>query len=161
MDIILAFHLVSQQLSIPDDLLSSVCYVESTHNIKAYHAHDGKGNSVGICQIKLSTARMLGFRGTERQLRNPETNIFYAGKYLQHNLIRYNDISKAVIAYNQGHAGNLTSTIYSKKVLAHWKTQLKEKLQTRELKETAVNQIYRCYLPYGSLESERFLVTER
>jgi len=117
------FLIVSAQFNLPPGLLSSLCYVESKHKITAYHKDDGKGNSVGICQIKIQTAKNLGFKGTEKELMKPENNIYYAGAYLQHQRTRYNgDINKAVIAYNIGSAKELTTTKYQAKVFKQWGT---------------------------------------
>ncbi len=115
------FMIVSAQFNLPQGLLSSLCYIESKHKITAYHKADGKGNSVGICQIKLSTAKNLGFEGTEKELMQIENNIYYAGKYLQHQRTRYNgSIIKAVIAYNIGSARDLTISHYQFKVFKQW-----------------------------------------
>jgi soluble lytic murein transglycosylase-like protein len=40
-----------------------------------------RGN-IGLMQIKLGTARSLGYTGTAERLRDPETNLTYAVKYL-------------------------------------------------------------------------------
>jgi soluble lytic murein transglycosylase-like protein len=118
------FTSVSIQYGLPVDLLSSLCYVESKHNIATIHVHDGNSSSFGVCQIKLKTARGLGFRGTEKQLMEPKYNVKYAGKYLKHQLIRYHgNVEKAVIAYNMGHAGDLTTSRYQVKVFNKWKEQ--------------------------------------
>lgn len=99
----LMFVAASQSFNLPTGLLSSLCFVESSHNVKAIHHDDGGSNSVGICELKLSTARLLGFKGTERQLMIPKDNIKYAAKYLKKQLKRYHgNISKAVAAYNAG-----------------------------------------------------------
>lgn len=116
------FIIVSAQFNLPPGLLSSLCYVESRHDLNAYHSDDGRGNSVGICQIKIDTAKDLGFKGTEKELMKPENNIYYAGAYLQHQRTRYNgSITKAVIAYNIGHAGSLTTSKYQYKVFKQWR----------------------------------------
>ncbi len=115
------FLSVSLQLGLPPNLLSSLCYVESKHKVSTIHYADGDSNSVGICQVKLKTAQFMGFRGTEKELMNPKVNIYYAGKYLKHQLLRYGQINKAVIAYNQGHAGDLLQTEYQVKVFAIWR----------------------------------------
>lgn len=111
----------SMQLNLPPNLLQSICYVESTHRINSVHYNDGTSNSIGICQIKLRTAQWLGFKGTERELMEPNVNIYYAGLYLRHQLTRYKVVNKAVIAYNQGHAGLLTSSKYQIKVYKQWR----------------------------------------
>lgn len=110
------------QYGLPANLLSSLCYVESKHDIHAYHKDDGKGNSVGVCQIKIGTARMLGFKGTERQLMNPYINIHYAALYLSHQIKRYNgNITYGIISYNIGSRKMLTSSKYSSKVYKEWR----------------------------------------
>jgi len=119
--LMLLFMMASAQNNLPQGLLSSLCYIESGHNVKAFHRHDGKGNSVGICQIKLATAKMLGFKGTEKQLMEPQNNIEYAAKYLAKQIERYHNINRGVIAYNMGNAKNLTTSQYQVKVFKHWK----------------------------------------
>lgn len=115
------FMIVSAQFNLPPGLLSSLCYVESNHHINAIHHDDGNGDSLGICQIKLSTAQGLGFKGTQKELMQIENNIYYAGAYLQHQKSRYNgNITRAVIAYNIGSAKNLTNTKYQTKVFKQW-----------------------------------------
>jgi soluble lytic murein transglycosylase-like protein len=42
----------------------------------------GRGGAIGMMQIKLATARGLGYTGTAEGLRDPETNLTYAVKYL-------------------------------------------------------------------------------
>jgi soluble lytic murein transglycosylase-like protein len=119
----LYFLLTSSQFNLPPGLLDSICYTESTYNTRAIHLDDGPGGpSLGVCQIKYSTAKWLGFKGTPTQLMNPKTNILYAGKYLAKQLERYDDnAQKAVIAYNYGHAPkNLTNTKYQIKVFKRW-----------------------------------------
>lgn len=115
------FIATSAQFNLPPGLLSSVCYVETRHNIQAMHYNDGVGNSVGVCQIKLRTAQWLGFKGTEQELLEPSTNIYYAGAYLAYQARRYGSINKAVIAYNYGHSKNLTTTEYQVKVFNKWR----------------------------------------
>lgn len=111
------FILASQQFNLPRGLLSSVCYVESKHDITAYHPNDGQGNSVGICQIKISSARLVGFKGSEKELMKPEVNIYYAAAYLAHQRSRYRgNLQKAVISYNMGSAKGFTKTDYSARV---------------------------------------------
>lgn len=118
----LLFILNTQAFILPPYLLESICYVESKHNISAFHKDDGTTNSVGICQIKLKTAQWLGFKGTEKDLMEPNNNIYYAAKFLAHNLKRYHGkLSQAVISYNQGSAKGLTHTNYSDKVFKQWR----------------------------------------
>ena len=42
----------------------------------------GRGGAIGLMQIKLATARALGYTGVAAGLRDPDTNLTYAVKYL-------------------------------------------------------------------------------
>jgi len=42
----------------------------------------GRGGTIGLMQIKLATARSLGYTGDAAGLRDPNTNLTYAVKYL-------------------------------------------------------------------------------
>ena len=42
----------------------------------------GRGGTIGLMQIKLATARSLGYTGDAEGLRDPETNLVYGVKYL-------------------------------------------------------------------------------
>jgi hypothetical protein len=42
----------------------------------------GRGGTIGLMQIKLATARGLGYKGDAEGLRDPETNLTYGVKYL-------------------------------------------------------------------------------
>ena len=121
METLTAFFLAASiQYNLPSGLLESLCYVESKHNITAVHEDDGGSDSLGVCQVKIETAQLMGFEGTEVELMDPKVNIFIAAAYLSHQLHRYGDVTKAVIAYNRGSAGMLTSTAYSNKVMQTW-----------------------------------------
>lgn len=120
------FMLTTIQLGLPADLLKSVCYTETKLNIVAIHHNDGRSSSIGLCQIKLSSAKQMGFKGTEKKLFEPSNNIYYAGKYLNYQLKRYHgNIKKSIIAYNYGHAGCLTFTKYQYKVFKYWRGEIK------------------------------------
>lgn len=121
--LIIAFLFVTNtaQFNLPPNLLSSLCYVESKHNPNAIHKDDGKTDSLGICQVKLATAKSLGYKGTAKGLLNPNANIYYAAKYLSYQRSRYHgSISKAIIAYNRGNAKGLILSEYSVKVTKQW-----------------------------------------
>lgn len=123
----LIFASVTLELGLPDGLLSALCFIESSHKIHAIHLNDGKGHSLGICQIKLETARMLGYKGTEYKLhKDPKTNIFWAGKYLKKQIDRYEDVNLGISAYNAGKArvndrGEVLNRKYLHKVLTRWR----------------------------------------
>lgn len=115
------FLTVSTQFNLPNNLLSSLCYVESKHEINAIHLDDGGSKSLGICQVKYNTAKWLGFKGTESELMLPENNIYYAAKYLAYQQKRYSCINKAIIAYNKGNAKHFTKSKYRDKVIKQWR----------------------------------------
>ena len=116
MSLLTIFATATAMHGLPPNLLEALCYEESKHNTEAISFNDGKGHSYGICQIKLSTARQMGFKGPIYKLLEPQTNIFYAAKYLSRQMTRYNgNIQKATSAYNRGSA--VGETKYSKRVL--------------------------------------------
>lgn len=114
------FITTSIQFNLPNGLLSSLCFVETRHIASVVHIDDGSSHSYGVCQVKLETAKYLGFKGTVEQLMNPKINIYYAAKYLQKQILRYNDINKGIVAYNRGNSNKLTRSIYSDKVNKQW-----------------------------------------
>jgi hypothetical protein len=118
----LIFIAVSIQHKLPPGLLSSLCWVESKHVVTAIHHDDGDADSLGVCQVKLATAKDLGFKGTAKQLMNPSVNIQYSAKYLAKQLKRYKgNVAKAVISYNRGNARNLTTSKYQRTVFNKWR----------------------------------------
>lgn len=62
---------------LPLALAHAVITLESGYRSKIIH----KGN-YGLMQIRLGTARAMGFRGTPRQLLNVDTNLRYGMRYL-------------------------------------------------------------------------------
>lgn len=114
------FFTLSLKYGLPLGLIDSLCYIESKHKVNAIHHDDGNSDSIGICQIKYNTAKSLGYRGTIKNLYNPENNIKYAALYLRKQINRYNSIQRGVVAYNRGNAKHLTSSIYQAKVYSEW-----------------------------------------
>ena len=116
----------TEQFKLPKGLLNAVCWVESSHRPQVIHKDDGKGHSVGLCQIKIGTARMLGFSGTQEDLLDPVVNAYYSGKYLSKQIKRYNgNLTKAIAAYNAGRFnadenGLPLNKKYVKKVMKAW-----------------------------------------
>lgn len=124
------FALITNTFSLPAGLIQAICFTESGYNVHAIHLYDGATHSYGVCQIKIETARFLGFKGTERQLLKPETNVYYAGKYLRYQLNRYSgNRYKAIAAYNAGTfnpssvmVGKAKNHKYVSKVMIAWNT---------------------------------------
>jgi soluble lytic murein transglycosylase-like protein len=68
----------AQANGVPEALVHRVIVRESK-----YHPNlIGRGGAIGLMQIKLATARGVGYTGTAEGLRDPETNLTYAVKYL-------------------------------------------------------------------------------
>lgn len=101
--LMMLFATTTQDFNLPPGLLSALCWVESNHQARAVNPDDGGSPSVGVCQIKPSTARILGFKGSRQALMQPKYNIKYAAKYLKQQIDRYNgDLRQGVAAYNAG-----------------------------------------------------------
>lgn len=83
-------------------ILLAIC----THETKLQNVtvqNDGGSASIGICQMKLDTAKFLGYQGNQAGLLNPKINAKYAALYLKYQNERYNgDWCKAVAAFNAG-----------------------------------------------------------
>ncbi|SHN79824.1 lytic transglycosylase domain-containing protein [Bradyrhizobium erythrophlei] len=62
----------------------------------------GRGGAIGMMQIKLATARGLGYTGTAEGLRDPETNLTYAVKYLAGAYRAANGNQNRAVSYYAG-----------------------------------------------------------
>lgn len=124
--IALLFVAASQAFSLPPGLLSALCFVESSHRPYVINIHDGGSPSIGICQLKLTTARSLGFRGSSKELKRPGVNIYFAAKYLHSKIEKNNgNLVRAIAAYNRGsykkgRKGMPINVKYVYKVLEAW-----------------------------------------
>jgi soluble lytic murein transglycosylase-like protein len=63
---------------VPEVLVHRVIVRESKYQASLL----GRGGAIGLMQIKLATARALGYTGDAAGLRDPETNLKYGIKYL-------------------------------------------------------------------------------
>lgn len=63
--------------AIPPALLDAVVRIESRYNPQVRNA-----GAIGLMQIKLATARGIGFTGDAHALAKPETNLQWGAKYL-------------------------------------------------------------------------------
>jgi soluble lytic murein transglycosylase-like protein len=68
----------AQANGVPEILVHRIIVRES----KYQPALVGRGGTIGLMQIKLATARSLGYTGTAEGLRDPDTNLNYGVKYL-------------------------------------------------------------------------------
>ncbi|WP_456638917.1 lytic transglycosylase domain-containing protein [Bradyrhizobium sp. USDA 10063] len=82
------------------EIAEAVMGVESGYNAGAI----GGVGEIGLMQVLPSTARMLGFTGTNAELAVPETNIRYGVTYLaQAWRLARGDLCTAVMKYRAGH----------------------------------------------------------
>jgi soluble lytic murein transglycosylase-like protein len=69
--------------------------VESTFKHTA--AKDG---NYGLMQIRVATAKAMGFKGNLNELMTPENNVEYGLRYLQYCQDKYHDVTLALGCYN-------------------------------------------------------------
>jgi soluble lytic murein transglycosylase-like protein len=127
--------LVAKSFGVPGALMLAVCSNESNLT-NAFAPHDGGSPSFGICQIKLDTAKMVGYLGDGHGLMNPEINVKWSAIYLKKLLDQYDDSwCKSVSAYNLGtfkesrrHRGRPINMSYVKKVQEKLPPELRYKL---------------------------------
>ena len=101
---------------VPLDLAHAVVYSESSYRPNAR----GAAGEIGLMQLRLSTARMMGYRGSAKGLYDPATNIRYGMKYLggAHRLAGGSTCG-TILRYNAGHGAtrmNPVSRRYCNKV---------------------------------------------
>ena len=98
LDALIASH--AQANGVPASLVHRVVVRESRYRPGAI----GRGGAMGLMQIKLATARGLGYRGSARGLLDAETNLKYAVKYLAgaYRVARGNH-DRAVMHYARGY----------------------------------------------------------
>src|SRR5450432_2321401 len=63
---------------VPEALVHRVIVRESKYKADLI----GRGGTIGLMQIKLATARGVGYKGDAEGLRDPDTNLAYGVKYL-------------------------------------------------------------------------------
>ena len=109
----------ASEYGIPASLADAVIMVESNYQPDVR----GRAGEVGLMQIKPSTARGMGYKGTTAALFDPETNIRVGMLYLAkaHDLAD-GDICGTILRYNAGHNArrmNKRSAAYCAKVKRH------------------------------------------
>ncbi len=88
--------------ALPETLVHRVILRESRYQPDLV----GRGGTIGLMQIKLSTARSLGYMGSAEGLRDPETNLTYAVKYLAGAYRAANgDHVRTIAYYSSGYYG--------------------------------------------------------
>lgn len=85
---------------LPPEIADAVIKVESNYNPSAR----GKDGEYGLMQVMPPTARLLGHRGGDEELADPETNIKLGVRYLAEAYIRAKgDLCTALMKYRAGH----------------------------------------------------------
>jgi soluble lytic murein transglycosylase-like protein len=116
LDALVARHAAANKL--PESLLRRVIRRESRGNPRVVHS----GN-YGLMQIKLATARAMGYRGDARGLLDADTNMTYAVKYLAG-------------AYRAA-GGNADRAVHYYAAGYYYATKRKRRLSTNERKSTS------------------------
>lgn len=88
----------AQANGVPEELVHRVIVRESRYRPGLV----GRGGTIGLMQIKLATARGLGYTGTAEGLRDPNTNLTYAVKYLAGAWRAANGDHRRAVAYYAG-----------------------------------------------------------
>jgi len=95
-------------------LAKAICKVESSINPSAI---GDAGKAFGLMQIWYATAKGHGYTGTPYGLLNPETNIYFATKELNHLTRKYGTY-KGIMGYNIGETqlrkGKIQTVYYNK-----------------------------------------------
>lgn len=85
---------------VPESLAHAVISVESNYRPTAR----GSAGEIGLMQIKPTTARMMGYRGSAKGLYDPETNIKYGMLYLaKAHELGGGSTCGTILKYNAGH----------------------------------------------------------
>jgi soluble lytic murein transglycosylase-like protein len=95
-DALVATHAAAN--GVPESLVHRVIVRESRYHPGVV----GRGGAIGLMQIKLATARGLGYTGDAAGLRDPNTNLTYAVKYLAGAYRAANGNHDRAVAYYAG-----------------------------------------------------------
>jgi soluble lytic murein transglycosylase-like protein len=108
----------ARSYGVPVNLAHAVIQIESNYR----PGTRGTAGEIGLMQVKLQTARGLGYRGSAKGLYNPDTNIRYGMAYLGGaRKLGGKSVCGTILRYNAGHYAkrmNPTSAKYCAKVKA-------------------------------------------
>lgn len=86
--------------SLSADIAEAVVFVESGYNPGVI----GSAGEIGLMQVRPGTAAMLGFRGSDAELAEPDVNIHYGVLYLSRAWhLAGGDLCRALMKYRAGH----------------------------------------------------------
>ncbi|CDZ25636.1 lytic transglycosylase domain-containing protein [Neorhizobium galegae] len=127
----------ADEYDVPEELALAVVQIESNFRPTA----KGSAGEIGLMQIKPATARLMGYRGPDYGLYDPETNIRFGMKYLAgaHEL-GGGKICGTILRYNAGHGAkrmNPVSKRYCNRVQAVIETAEQSTEQTASLSPVA------------------------
>ncbi len=109
----------SLAFGLPPALVDAVMAVESRYNTAVV----GMDGEVGLMQVMLPTARMMGFTGTSAELATPDVNVHYGVRYLAGAWrLAHGDLCTATMKYRAGHGEtrfSFLSVEYCTRVRAH------------------------------------------
>lgn len=109
----------SRAVGLPPAFVDAIMAVESRYN----SASIGLDGEIGLMQLMLPTARMLGFTGTPAELAIPEINVHYGAKYLAGAWrLAGGDLCTAAMKYRAGHGEtrfSFLSVDYCNRVRGH------------------------------------------
>ncbi|MDQ0439783.1 soluble lytic murein transglycosylase-like protein [Kaistia dalseonensis] len=92
--------------NVPLSLAHAVITVESNYQPNMR----GSAGEIGLMQVKLQTARGMGYTGTAKGLYEPATNIRYGMLYLgQARKLAGGDLCGTILKYNGGHGATRMS----------------------------------------------------
>ena len=101
----------AKQHGVPYALGRAVVQVESTFRPNV----TGGVGEIGLMQIKLSTARMMGYKGSRKALYDPATNLYWGMKYLgKAYQLAGGSTCGTILRYNAGHGAKRMNPISSK-----------------------------------------------
>lgn len=93
---------------LPSEIADAVMRIESNYNPKAR----GRDGEYGIMQVMPPTARMLGHKGSDDELADPETNIKLGVRYLaEAYALAKGDLCTTLMKYRAGHKETRFSTL--------------------------------------------------
>jgi soluble lytic murein transglycosylase-like protein len=98
----------------PRSLVAAIIHVESGGNPRIV----GRAGEIGLMQIKLQTARSVGYTGSRRGLFDPSTNVRYGTAYLDIALKRAGGrLCEAASLFNEGVFGRPRCSHYGRMVM--------------------------------------------
>lgn len=127
----------AEEYEVPEEIALAVVQIESNFRPTV----KGSAGEIGLMQIKPATARLMGYRGPDYGLYDPETNIRYGMKYLAgaHEL-GGGKVCGTILKYNAGHGAkrmNPVSQRYCNRVQAVIETAEQTAEQTASLSPVA------------------------